>query len=126
MKSSHCEDKQKDRHLDILIDEENGLRIIVSRLGAELISLARINEADEWTGFLYRDKRSVQRRLRAGKSRYRDGGPFLCIEPCWGLTDNHEPRAFEAFEDKKGIQTISSGGELRASFTMTPQLASCD
>jgi hypothetical protein len=59
MKSSHCEDKQKDRHLDILTDEENGLRIIVSRLGAELISLARINEADEWTGFLYRDKRSV-------------------------------------------------------------------
>jgi hypothetical protein len=41
MKSSHCEDKQKDRHLDILIDEENGLRIIVRRLGAELISLAR-------------------------------------------------------------------------------------
>ena len=49
----------KDRHPDILIDEENGLRIIVLRLGAELISLARINEADEWTGFLYRDKRSV-------------------------------------------------------------------
>jgi hypothetical protein len=47
MKSSHYEDKQKDRHLDILTDEENGLRIIVSRLGAELISLARINEADE-------------------------------------------------------------------------------
>jgi hypothetical protein len=42
-----------------LIDEENGLGIIVSRLGAELISLARINEADEWTGFLYPDKRSV-------------------------------------------------------------------
>jgi hypothetical protein len=47
MKSSHYEDKQKDGHLDILTDEENGLRIIVSRLGAELISLARINEADE-------------------------------------------------------------------------------
>ena len=59
MKFSHCEDEREDRHLDILTDEENGLRIIVSRLGAELISLARINEADEWTGFLYRDKRSV-------------------------------------------------------------------
>jgi len=50
MKSSHCEDKQKDRHPDILIDEENGLRIIVLSFGAELISLARINEAGEWNG----------------------------------------------------------------------------
>jgi galactose mutarotase-like enzyme len=55
MKFSHCEDQREDRHLDILTDEEDGLRIIVSRLGAELISRARINEAGEWTGFLYRD-----------------------------------------------------------------------
>jgi galactose mutarotase-like enzyme len=52
-----------------------------------------------------------------------DGGPFLCVEPCWGLTDHHDQRAFE---DKKGIQSILQQGELRASFTMTPQLASCD
>ena len=52
-----------------------------------------------------------------------DGGPFLCIEPCWGLTDHHEQRAFE---DKEGIQIIAAGGELRASFGMTPQLASYD
>jgi galactose mutarotase-like enzyme len=52
-----------------------------------------------------------------------DGGPFLCIEPCWGLTDHHEQRAFE---DKQGIQIIPPGDELRASFIMTPQLASCD
>jgi len=52
-----------------------------------------------------------------------DGGPFLCIEPCWGLTDDHEQRAFE---DKQGIQTIPPGGKLRASFSMNPQLASCD
>ena len=314
MKFSHCEDKREDRHLDILTDEENGLRIIVSRLGAELISLARINEAGEWTGFLYRDNdlsapsqgwanhATVMgyylHRLKNGRSLYRgreikggthsflrsktwhfvestmndsaslkyritpqdfsateyplsvaldltykiemnrvsvlfefrndepeltahvafglhpgfaatsfesfrlqmppgcyrrhfspgnylsgetrdfdfaggempfprnelpgscilelvdvpvrefcyvdppsgrwvsidlsgvpfvtlwsDGGPFLCIEPCWGLTDNHEQRAFE---DKEGIQTISPGGELRTSFDMTPQLASCD
>jgi len=51
----HREDKWGDRQLDILTDEENGLRIIVSRLGAELISLARANEAGEWIGFLYRD-----------------------------------------------------------------------
>jgi galactose mutarotase-like enzyme len=47
-----------------------------------------------------------------------DGGPFLCIEPCWGLTDHHEQRAFE---DKEGIQKIPARGELRASFTMAPQ-----
>jgi len=45
------------------------------------------------------------------------------MEPCWGLTDHHEQRPFQ---DKKVIQTISPGGELRVSFTMTPQLASCD
>jgi len=55
MKASHREGNRQDRQLDILTDEENGLRIIVSRLGAELISLARVNEAGEWTGFLYRD-----------------------------------------------------------------------
>ena len=52
-----------------------------------------------------------------------DGGPFLCIEPCWGLTDNHEQRAFE---DKEGIQTIEPGGVMHASFSMCPELASCD
>src|SRR5213596_800338 len=55
MKFSHTEEKREDRDLDVLIDEENGLRIIISRLGAELVSLARINEAGEWIGFLYRD-----------------------------------------------------------------------
>lgn len=52
-----------------------------------------------------------------------DGGPFLCVEPCWGLTDHHEQRAFER---KEGIQTIPALGELRASFSMTPQFASYD
>jgi galactose mutarotase-like enzyme len=48
-----------------------------------------------------------------------DGGPFLCVEPCWGLTDHDEQRAFE---DKEGIHTIKPGAELKASFTMQPQL----
>ena len=48
-----------------------------------------------------------------------DGGPFLCVEPCWGLTDHHEQRAFE---EKEGIQKVPPGGELRASFTMSPRL----
>lgn len=44
-----------------------------------------------------------------------DGGPFLCVEPCWGLTDRHEQRPFE---EKDGIQEIAPGGELKAGFTM--------
>ena len=315
MKFSHTEDKREDRHLDVLTDEQNGLRIVVSRLGAELVSLARINEAGKWSGFLYRDNdlstpaqgwanhATVMgyylHRLKNGHSFYRgreikggnhgflrsktwhlagcstegsgaslkyqikpqdfspseyplkvavdltynidsnrvtvlfefrnhepeltahvsfglhpgfgatsfesfhlqmprglyrryfspgnflsgetrdiefrggempfskkelpgsvilelldvprrrfsyvdppsgrwvtldlaglpyltlwsDGGPFLCVEPCWGLTDHHEQRAFE---EKQGIQTILADGELRASFSMTPQFASCD
>ena len=50
-----------------------------------------------------------------------DGGPFLCIEPCWGLTDHDKQRAFE---DKEGMQKIAAGGTLNASFTMTPRLLS--
>ena len=52
-----------------------------------------------------------------------DGGPFLCLEPCWGLTDHNEQRSFE---QKEGIQTILPGRELLASFSMVPQFASCD
>lgn len=314
MKFSHTEENRDGRHLDVLTDEEDGLRIIVSRLGAELISMARINQAGEWIGFLYRDNDVTPpsegwanhatimgyylHRLKNGSSQYRgreisggthgflraktwhldgsfsnesgaslkyritpddfspaeyplkvsvdltyqigangvgvifdfrnhepelaahvsfglhpgfgatsfetfhlqmprglyrryfspnnflsgetrdiefrggempfskeelpgsiilelmnvprpqfsfvdpesgrwvimnlagvpyitlwsDGGPFLCIEPCWGLTDAHDQRPFE---NKQGIQTIQPGGELRASFGMTPQLASC-
>ena len=48
-----------------------------------------------------------------------DGGPFLCVEPCWGLTDHHEQRAFE---DKEGIQKIPAGGELLTSFSFEPRL----
>jgi galactose mutarotase-like enzyme len=315
MKFSHSEEDREGKHLDVLTDEENGLRIVVSRLGAELISLARVNEEGDWTGFLYRDNNISTpsqgwanhatvmgyylHRLKDGHSLYRgheikggnhgflrskiwhfagtsfhgsgasleyqitpnnfsadeyplkvsvnltygidankigvlfefrneepeldahvsfglhpgfaatsietfhlqmprglyrrhfspgnflsgetrdiefaggempfsktelpgsiilelldvprrqfsyvdppsgrwvtldltgvpyltlwsDGGPFLCIEPCWGLTDHHEQRAFE---DKEGIQTIAPGGVLRASFSMAPELASSD
>jgi len=315
MKFSHTEETRDGRQLDVLTDEENGLRIVVSRLGAELISLARINEAGNWIGFLYRDNDlSVPdqgwanhatvmgyylHRLKNGRSLYRgheikggnhgflrsktwhligsstegsgaslkyqitpddfspteyplkvsvdltykidangigvlfefqnhepeltahlsfglhpgfgaisfesfhlqmprglyrrcfspgnflsgetrdiefrggempfsknelpgsiilelvdvprrqfsfvdpesgrwvimnltgvpyitlwsDGDPFLCVEPCWGLTDDHDQRPFEK---KRGIQTIRPGAELRASLSMTPQFASFD
>ena len=315
MKFSHTEEDPDGRHLDVLTEEENGLRIVVSRLGAELISMARMNEAGKWIGFLYRDgDLSVPEsgwanhatvmgyylhRLKNGRSLYRghevkggthgflrsktwhlagssigensaslnyeitpddfsatdyplkvsvnltyrinadgvevlfqfrnhepeltahvsfglhpgfgattfesfhlqmprgcyrryfspgnflsgetrdiefgggempfskselpgsiilelvdvprpqfsfvdpesgrwlimnlagvpyitlwsDGNAFLCVEPCWGLTDDHEQRPFEK---KRGIQTILARGELQASFSMTPQFASCD
>ena len=55
MKFSHREDKRDNRRIDILTDDENGLRIIISRLGAELISIARRNRNGEWIGFLHRD-----------------------------------------------------------------------
>ena len=48
-----------------------------------------------------------------------DGGPFLCVEPCWGLTDHHEQRAFE---DKEGIQKIPPGRGVLASFGFEPVL----
>jgi galactose mutarotase-like enzyme len=314
MKFSYREETREDRQFDVLTDEENGLRIVVSRLGAELISLARMTEAGQWIGFLYRDGEISSpekgwanhatvmgyylHRLKDGRSLYRgreikggthgflraktwhfveartdedaslhyritpndfseteyplkvsldltykidmnkvsvifefqnaeselsahvsfglhpgfaatsfetfrlqmprgfyrryfspgnylssetreinfaggempfareelpgsiilelanvprrefsyvdppsgrwvvvdlsevpyltlwsDGGPFVCVEPCWGLTDHHDQRPFEK---KQGIQTISAGGNLRASFAMAPQLASCD
>ena len=49
-----------------------------------------------------------------------DGGPFLCVEPCWGLTDHHEQRVFEK---KEGIQQIAPGQDLVAGFTLEPQLS---
>jgi galactose mutarotase-like enzyme len=49
-----------------------------------------------------------------------DGGPFLCVEPCWGLTDHHAQRAFE---NKEGIQQIAPGQELVAGFSLEPQLS---
>lgn len=48
-----------------------------------------------------------------------DGGPFLCLEPCWGLTDHDQQRPFE---QKAGIQQIPPAGDLTAAFSMEPQL----
>lgn len=46
----------RDGHtLDVLTDNANGMRITVSRLGAELVGIERRDDAGEWTGFLFRD-----------------------------------------------------------------------
>ncbi len=42
-----------------------------------------------------------------------DGGPFLCIEPCWGLPDSKPQKPFE---EKDGIQILAPGAILEASF----------
>src|SRR6476469_7808708 len=55
MSFSRSEEKRGDRLLDVLTNEARGLRLIVSRLGAELISVARRNSAGQWIGFLNRD-----------------------------------------------------------------------
>src|SRR5450432_1540735 len=54
MKFSRREEERAGRLLDVLTDER-GLRIIVSRLGAELVSLARRDAEGNWIGFLHRD-----------------------------------------------------------------------
>jgi galactose mutarotase-like enzyme len=48
-----------------------------------------------------------------------DGGPFLCVEPCWGLTDHREQHPFEK---KEGIQEIPARGKLRTEFNLSPQI----
>ena len=55
MSFSHREDKRGDRLFDVLTDDEGGLRLVVSRLGAELISIQKRDAAGKWIGFLYRD-----------------------------------------------------------------------
>lgn len=74
--------------------------------------------------FIFRDPDTGREvKLNLEKAPYltlwSDGGPFLCVEPCWGLTDRHEQRAFE---DKDGIQQIDPGAELMASFSIRPTL----
>ncbi len=50
-----------------------------------------------------------------------DGGPFLCVEPCWGLTDHEQQRAFQ---DKEGIQVIAPGSTLERCFSLHAELHS--
>jgi len=55
--TSSYETFSRDGHkLDVLTDGSNdGLRIVVSRSGAELVSLERRDAMGKWTGFLFRD-----------------------------------------------------------------------
>src|SRR3954465_14333079 len=55
MSFTRSKEQRGDRQFDVLTDEGNGIRIIVSRLGAELISVARRNQTGNWIGFLKAD-----------------------------------------------------------------------
>ena len=88
MSFSHREELRGDRLVDILTNEDAGIRLIVSRFGAELVSLARRDQRGQWVGFLYRDGDSSAptkgwanhatvmgyflHRLKDGRSVYRD------------------------------------------------------
>lgn len=51
-----------------------------------------------------------------------EGGPFLCIEPCWGLPDANPPTAFE---DKPGIQRIPAGRTFTRGLEIRPGFSEC-
>jgi galactose mutarotase-like enzyme len=44
-----------------------------------------------------------------------DGHAFVCVEPCWGVPDHDEQRAFQ---DKLGLETIAPGGTLERDFSI--------
>src|SRR4051794_27061945 len=52
---SRREEQRDGRSFDVLTDETTGVRLVVSGLGAELISVARRSSAGNWIGFLNRD-----------------------------------------------------------------------
>ncbi len=55
MSTVHTTEEREGRTVDLLTDEESGTRLLVSRLGAEPVSLARRGPDGEWKGFLWRD-----------------------------------------------------------------------
>jgi len=72
------------------------------------------------------DRRFTLRDAAAGKSVTLDfsetpyctlwsDGPFVCIEPCWGLPDSQPQKPFE---QKDGIQVIAPLGTLSAGFSI--------
>ena len=55
MNFSQRAEQRGDRLVDVVTDEASGLRLVISRMGAELVSMARVNKAGAWIGFLNRD-----------------------------------------------------------------------
>ena len=55
MSTAHTVEERAGKTVDILTDEASGTRLIVARVGAEPVSLARRRADGTWTGILYRD-----------------------------------------------------------------------
>ena len=55
MSSRYEVSERAGKTVDVLTDDASGTRLVVARLGAEPISLARRGADGGWTGFLYRD-----------------------------------------------------------------------
>ena len=53
--STYAVEEHAGRVVDVLTDPVSGTRLMLSRVGAELVSLARQTEGGDWRGFLYRD-----------------------------------------------------------------------
>ena len=53
--STYAVEEHAGRVVDVLTDSASGARLMISRVGAELVSLARQTEGGDWRGFLYRD-----------------------------------------------------------------------
>lgn len=91
-------------------------------LGSYILELVDVPERT-FTFFDHASGRAVEFDLREVPylTLWSSGQNFLCVEPCWGLTDHHEQRAFE---NKEGIQVVAPRGELQRSFSMTPRIVS--
>ncbi len=55
MPASHHTEIRDGETIDVLLDTERGWRLKISRLGAELVSVARSRGDGDWRGFLYRN-----------------------------------------------------------------------
>ena len=55
MSTVHTVEERAGKTVDVLTDHASGTRLVVARLGAEPVSLARQGANGVWTGFLYRD-----------------------------------------------------------------------
>ena len=55
MSSRYEVSERAGKTVDVLTDDTSGTRLVIARLGAEPISLARCGAGGQWVGFLYRD-----------------------------------------------------------------------
>src|ERR1044072_6809231 len=121
MSFSQREERRGDRALDVLTDEGNGLRLIVSRLRAELISVARRNSAGDWIGFLHRDNQ-LDKPAKGWANHATVMGYFLHrIKDERSLYRGHEIRGgTHSFLRGKNWHPVESGRDDELVYRITP------